>query len=74
MIVVYTKSACHLCDELKDQLRSLGVVFEECDIATRSEWFETYKNRVPVLVAPDGTEYDPPFTPERTEALIRLFG
>ena len=74
MIILYTKAACHLSDELKDQLRSLDVTFEERDIHTRVDWFDHYKHRVPVLVVPDGTEHDPPFASDRTAALIHLFG
>ena len=68
---VFTKTDCPLCDELKDRLRHLGVAYMECDITTRSDWYERYKNRVPVLRTAAGREYDPPFD---DECLGRLEG
>lgn len=74
MIVLYTKPNCELCDHLKDALRQRRVPFDERNIASRIDLFEAYKLRVPVIVGPDGTEYDPPFPEERVESLARLFG
>jgi hypothetical protein len=66
---VYTKADCPLCDELKDLLGLLGVPYSECDITTRSDWYETYRLRIPVIRTAEGREYDPPFDADRLKHL-----
>ena len=66
---VFTKTDCPLCDELKDLLRLLGVPYSECDITTRSQWYQTYRFRIPVIRTAAGREYDPPFDAERLNHL-----
>jgi glutaredoxin len=61
-LVVFSKHDCGLCDELKARLRHRQIPFEECDIRQREDWFERYRERMPVVKLPDGKEYDPPFS------------
>ena len=52
-VEVYTKSGCSLCDDAIDLLRrkqrSHTFVLTLHDIADRTEWFATYRYRVPVI-------------------------
>jgi hypothetical protein len=66
---IFTKTNCPLCDELKDLLRLLEVPFTECDITTRSEWYKSYRFRIPVIRTAAGREYDPPFDEQRLRHL-----
>ena len=61
-LVVFSKHDCALCDELKERLRRWHIAFEECDIRLREDWFECYRERVPVVRLPGGEEHDPPFS------------
>jgi hypothetical protein len=73
-LIVYTRANCPLCDALKDELVRIGMPFEERDIVTCSEWYQRYRERVPVVMDPSGAELDPPFGPARLGALKRLWG
>jgi len=73
MLIVYTRPDCHLCDDLKDELHRLKIPFEERSIVTDPHWYESYRERVPVVVTPDGAELDPPFPAARVRALGSLF-
>lgn len=52
-VVVYSRKQCHLCDELKDQLRRLddGRLFRwrEIDIDSDPELQRLYNDEVPVV-------------------------
>lgn len=68
LLVLYAKHDCPLCEEVALRLGRLGIPFEVRDIRSRLEWFERYRERVPVVVLPDGREQDPPFTDLQFEA------
>lgn len=63
-LVLYGRPACHLCDEMVDDLtdemaRVLhGRIYRLRveDVDTRPDWRERYGPRVPVLTLADGTE------------------
>ena len=59
---VYSKPNCPLCDHLKDELNSRGIAFDERNIVLSEELFARYQSRIPVVVGPDGREFDPPFS------------
>ena len=48
---MYSRSGCHLCEEMASQLRSLGVEFEEIDVDADAHLRLKYGRDVPVLVA-----------------------
>jgi glutaredoxin len=53
-LILYTKPRCHLCDEMKNELASLGKDFEydlvEVNIETDKDLFERYKEKIPALM------------------------
>lgn len=53
-VTLYSKEGCHLCEEAKEALLSLGddfeVVLEEVDITTDPVLFEQYKYNIPVML------------------------
>jgi len=54
MIIIqyYTRSGCHLCEIMLEELLPLvrgRVNVEICDIDSRPEWDEKYGTRVPVI-------------------------
>lgn len=49
---VYSRSGCHLCDELLDTLLPLlrnQADVDVCDVDSRSDWLEKFGDRVPVV-------------------------
>ena len=58
-VVLYTKPGCHLCDEMKEQMRQANCeelyTLEEVDIETDSELLTRYRYEIPVLLI-NGTE------------------
>ena len=63
--LVYSRTDCPLCDELGDQLKSLRIPFEWCNIGHDEELFRRYARRIPVIRLPSGQEHDPPHSPSR---------
>jgi hypothetical protein len=59
-LVLYGRPACHLCDEMADELadalRGRPYRLRVEDVDSRPDWRERYGPRVPVLALPDGTE------------------
>lgn len=49
MITLYGAPGCHLCDEARDELRTLGLPFEEVDIETDPALHARYLERIPVV-------------------------
>jgi hypothetical protein len=49
-LTLFGRSGCHLCEELADQLRALGVPFRWTDISTDVELEIRYGLEIPVLV------------------------
>jgi glutaredoxin len=52
---LYGRSYCHLCEEMAQALRSMGVDFEEIDVDADPHLDELYGENVPVLLK-DGVE------------------
>jgi len=52
-VVLYTKPGCHLCDEMKAQIRVAHCdelyTFEEIDIEQEAELFARYRYEIPLL-------------------------
>lgn len=52
-VVVYSKPDCCLCDQMKQQLRRLGIEnqfsLREVDILEDAEVFDRFKDQVPVV-------------------------
>lgn len=59
ILTLYSKSGCHLCEELRSRLDDLqpglGFTLEEVDITTEAELFARYRYDIPVLLM-DGVE------------------
>ena len=53
---MYGRAYCHLCEEMAQALRSLGVEFEEIDVDSDPRLDELYGADVPVLQSQDGSE------------------
>ena len=53
-VVLYTKPGCHLCDEMKEQMRQANCEelykLAEVDIETDSELLARYRYEIPVLL------------------------
>jgi glutaredoxin len=47
---LYGRAACHLCEEMAQALRELGVDFEEVDVDSDPRLRDAYGADVPVLV------------------------
>ena len=58
-LILYTKPGCHLCDEMKREMKRAGCaelyVLEEVNIETESVLLERYRYEIPVLLI-DGVE------------------
>lgn len=52
---MYGRACCHLCEEMAQALRALGVDFEEIDVDSDPDLDERYGENVPVLLK-DGIE------------------
>jgi glutaredoxin len=52
---LYSRAYCHLCEEMAQALRSMGVEFEEIDVDADPHLDELYGENVPVLLK-DGVE------------------
>ena len=53
---MYGRAYCHLCEEMAQALRSLGVDFEEIDVDSDPRLDERFGENVPVLTGADGVE------------------
>lgn len=52
-VVVFSRAACHLCDEMIDALRARGLSPEVIDVDGDPELARCHGHRVPVLVIDD---------------------
>ena len=69
-LVLYSRPGCHLCDDARAVLQSIGHPFDEVDIESDDELLARYLERIPVI-ALDGTElYD--FFVDETDLRERL--
>ncbi|HEV3010001.1 MAG TPA: glutaredoxin family protein [Burkholderiales bacterium] len=50
---MYGRSGCHLCEEMAQQLRSLGIEFDEIDVDSDAHLRLRYGRDVPVLLFKD---------------------
>jgi glutaredoxin len=48
-LTIYSKKACHLCDEAKSVLKKYPVELEEIDIENDPQLFEKYQYEIPVI-------------------------
>lgn len=48
-VTLYARSPCPLCEEAKDELRRLGVSWDEIDIETDDALLLKYAERIPVV-------------------------
>lgn len=52
-VVIYTRSGCHLCEEIKVEILAAGCadeyVLDEIDIETEPELLERYRTEIPVV-------------------------
>jgi glutaredoxin len=53
---LFGRAYCHLCEEMAQALRALGVAFEEIDVDSDPRLDELYGAEVPVLQTEDGRE------------------
>ena len=53
---MFGRAYCHLCEEMAQALRSLGVDFEEIDVDSDARLDESYGEQVPVLTDAEGRE------------------
>ena len=53
---LYSRSYCHLCEDMARALRERGVAFVEVDVDADAQLEARYGERVPVLSDPDGCE------------------
>jgi glutaredoxin len=58
-VILYTKPGCHLCDEMKDEIRRADCAelyaLDEVNIETDPELLARYRYEIPVLLI-DGVE------------------
>ena len=52
---MYGRAYCHLCEEMAQALRTLGIDFKEIDVDSDPQLDELYGENVPVLLK-DGLE------------------
>ena len=56
-LVMYGRSACHLCQDMQDALTKLQEEYdfslEIRDIDSKPDWFRKYSQKIPVLMAED---------------------
>ncbi len=74
-LVLYSTSACHLCELAEAQLLPLveqqGLLVAVDDIAESDELFARYGERIPVVARPDtGAELDWPFNADDLARLL----
>lgn len=53
---LYSRSYCHLCEDMARELRARGVAFDEADVDADAQLEARYGELVPVLVGPDGAQ------------------
>ena len=53
---LYGRTYCHLCEEMGQALRALGVAFDEVDVDSDPALEARYGELIPVLALPDGRE------------------
>ena len=53
---LYGRAYCHLCEEMAQALRSLGIEFQEIDVDSDPALDESYGENVPVLTDAGGRE------------------
>ena len=74
ILTLYTGPHCHLCDQAKDViypvLQEAGWRLQEVNITESDTLKEKYSLRIPVIMAPDGTEKGWPFTAGQVKRLM----
>lgn len=70
--ILYSTSACHLCEIAEQLLQAqrnagCGVAWDTVDISESDALFERYGLLIPVLRAPGGAELNWPFTAQQLQ-------
>ncbi len=56
-LVMYGRSACHLCEDMRESLELLqdeySFALEFRDIDSNADWFEQHARKIPVLMSGD---------------------
>lgn len=74
-VTLYTRLGCHLCDDVRDDLRLLeyetDLIVETVDITSAPALLERFRNLIPVVDVDGGPLLTPPITIRRLrEALV----
>ena len=70
-LVLYTLIGCHLCDQVADMLRNMGIGWTAVEIDSDPELERKYDLRIPVLYLPDtGKELFFPFSKGRIQKFL----
>ncbi len=62
---------CPLCDEARELLQSLKVVFEETDIRTDIALLRAYRNEIPVVCVDNTKQFTGHIDPKRLFQLLK---
>jgi len=76
LLIFYTKSDCPLCDRV-DKLLAIGqrrwrVEIKTVDIRSDPAVYELYRDRIPVVVFPDGALLEAPIRRDQLFRAIRI--
>lgn len=53
-LLLLSTEGCHLCEEASLLCQRLGVTPQEIDIVEQEQWYESYRDKIPVLVLDTG--------------------
>jgi len=74
-VTLYHRSGCHLCDEMKKVVESLGgeipLRLEEVDIETDADLVRRYGNDIPVLLIDEQEAFRHRVTPGQLRRALR---
>lgn len=73
-IVLYTRRACPLCDEARDQLVLLGLEFVTRDVLADSGLSQEYGSRVPVIEVDGVDVFEGGTSPSEVPEIMREAG
>ena len=71
-LILYSTSACHLCEQAEVLLKQANISYQKIDIAEQEQWQAQYAIKIPVLL---NTQYTQelcwPFTIEDIQAFMQ---
>lgn len=73
-IILYSTVGCHLCEqvyELLQQCKTFPVKIDTIDIALDDDLVQKYGTSIPVLLFPDQTELNWPFSLQDLESKLK---